>query len=28
MKAMAQKIIDDQAREVKQFDDWLTKRKR
>lgn len=28
MKAMAQKIVDDESREVKRFDDWLAKRKR
>jgi uncharacterized protein (DUF305 family) len=28
MKAMAQKIVDDQSKEVKELDDWLAKRKR
>ena len=28
MKAMAQKMIDDQTKEVKQLDDWLAKHKR
>lgn len=28
MKAMAQRIIEDQRKEVKEFDDWLAKRTR
>jgi uncharacterized protein (DUF305 family) len=28
MKAMAKRIADDQAKEVKEFDDWLAKQKR
>jgi uncharacterized protein (DUF305 family) len=28
MKAMAQRIIEDQRKDVKEFDDWLAKRTR